>query len=254
MRSQIDPAAALRQHEGLRAEMIKAGADIVLLLPDPTNPDAPFVQDVMITFPPPDDPAGQSILLVAARPGVPSRQPEVASVLAAARDLVPPECRMMSIEAPGTLDGGDVLLYGDRVVVGLSGRTNRAGAEQLRRALEEVDYRVFLCPVSNGRLHFASAITKVRANRFIGTSVGYADLDAVGTEVLPKDEIERLVIPDEELPAHNVVLIDETLFVPAGNPISVGMLEEAGEHVVEVPFDRFTCADAGLTCLMGVVF
>ena len=254
LRSRIDPAAALRQHEMLRAEMTRAGADIVLLPPDPVNPDAPFVQDVMITFPSPSDPGGQSILLVGTRPGAPSRQPEVATVLEAARGLVPPECRVVSIEPPGTLDGGDVLLYGDRVVVGLSGRTNRAGAEQLSRALEETDYRVFLCPVSNERLPFASAITKVRASRFIGTAVGYADLDAAGTEVLPKDEIERIVIPDDELPAHNVVLIGETLLVPAGNPISVSMLREAGEHVVEVPFDRFTCADAGLTCLMGIVF
>lgn len=254
LRSQLDSAAALRQHEGLRAEMIKAGADIVLLPPDPANPDAPFVQDVMITLPPPDDPAGHSVLLVATRPGAPARRPEVASVVAAARDHVPPDCRVMTIEPPGTLDGGDVLLYGDRVVVGLSGRTNRAGAEQLRRALEEIAYRVFLCPVSDGRLHFASAVTKVRANRFIGTSIGYADLDAMGTGVLPEDQIERLLIPDVELPAHNVVLIGGTLFVPAGNPISVGMLREAGEHVVEVPFDQFTRADAGLTCLMGIVF
>lgn len=254
LRSQLDPAAALRQHEGLRAEMIKAGADIVLLPPDPVNPDAPFVQDVMITFPPPDDPSGHSVLLVATHPGAPARRPEVAAVVAAARDLVPPDCRVMSIEPPGTLDGGDVLLYGDRVVVGLSGRTNRAGAEQLGRALEEIAYKVSLCPVSDGRLHFASAITKVRANRFIGTSIGYADLDAMGTDVLPEDQIERLLIPDEESPAHNVVLIGDTLLVPTGNPISACMLKEAGEHVVEVPFDQFTCADAGLTCLMGIVF
>ncbi len=254
LRAQLDPAEALRQHEVLRDAMVAAGADIVLLPPDPVNPDAPFVQDVMITFPRPDDPSGHSVLLVATLPGAPARRPEVAAVVAAARDLVPPDCRVMTIEPPGTLDGGDVLLYGDRVVIGISGRTNRAGAEQLGRALEELAYRVFLCPVSNGRLHFASAITKVRATRFIGTSVGYADLDAVGPEVLPEGQIERLLVPDEELPAHNVVLIGETLFLPAGNPISSRMLREAGEHVVEIQFDQFTRADAGLTCLMGVVF
>ena len=50
------------------------------------------------------------------------------------------------------------------------------------------------------------------------------------------------------------MLINDTLFVPAGNPVSVGLLREAGEHVVEVPFEHFTRADAGLTCLTGVVF
>ncbi|HMK91556.1 MAG TPA: arginine deiminase family protein, partial [Thermoleophilia bacterium] len=221
---------------------------------DPVNPDAPFVQDVMITFPPPDDPDGRSTLLVATRPGAPARRPEVASVAAAARALVPPACRLLTIEKPGTLDGGDVLLYGDRVVIGLSGRTNRAGAEQLARALGEIGYRVFLCPVTDARLHFASAITRVRATRFIGTAVGFADLDAVGDDVLPRGEIDRVVIPDDEAPAHNVVLIGDTLFVPAGNPVSVGMLRDAGEHVAEVRFEQFTFADAGLTCLMGVVY
>jgi dimethylargininase len=252
--AEIDQAVAVRQHEALRAAMKEAGADIVLLPPDPVNPDAPFVQDVMITFPPPDEPAGRSALLVATRPGAPSRRPEVPSVVAAAQALVPPDCAIMSIQAPGTLDGGDVLLYGDRVVIGLSGRTNQAGADQLARALRELGYRVFPCRVSDKRLHFASAVTKVRADRFIGTSVGYADLDAGGADVMPRDEVERIVVPDEEWPAHNVVLIGETVFVPAGNPISLGMLRDAGEQVVEVEFEQFIWADAGLTCLMGLVY
>ena len=252
--ARLDVTAALHQHEALRALMVQAGADVVLLPPDPVDPDAPFVQDVMITFPPPDDPAGRSVLLVATRSGAPARRPEVAAVVAAARALVPAACRLLEIQAPGTLDGGDVLLYGNRVIIGLSGRTNQHGAEQLAAPLREIGYRVHLCAVTDGRLHFASAITKVRAGRFIGTRVGFADVDATGSDVMPADEIERLVIPDEESPAHNVVLIGDSLFVPAGNPRSVELLRAAGEPVVEVPFEQFTWADAGLTCLMGLVY
>ena len=251
---QIDPQAARRQHEWLRAEMTKAGAEIVLLDPDPDLPDAPFVQDVMITFTRAEDPQGRSALLVATRPGAPSRRPEVPSVMAAARELIPPGCRVMEIEEPGTMDGGDILIFAERVIIGVSGRTNREGAEQLQAAVDELGYKTFLCPVSDGRLHFASAITRVRPDCAIGTAIGYRDLDAAGPDVLPRDQIRRIVIPDEELPAHNVVLINDSLFVPAGNPISVGLLREAGEHVVEVPFEHFTRADAGLTCLMGVVY
>lgn len=251
---QIDPQAAAAQHAWLREAMTEAGAEIVLLPPDPDLPDAPFVQDVMITFPPADEPESRSALLVATRPGAPSRRPEVASVIAAARELVPAGCRMLEIEAPGTMDGGDILIWSRRVIIGMSGRTNRVGAEQLKAAVDELGYQSHLCPVSDGRLHFASAITRVRHDCAIGTAVGYRDLDACGPHVLPEDEIRRIVIPDEELPAHNVVLIGETLFVPAGNPVSVNLLREAGENVVEVPFEHFTRADAGLTCLMGVVY
>jgi dimethylargininase len=178
----------------------------------------------------------------------------VPSVIAAARELIPPGCRVMEIEEPGTMDGGDILIFGERVIIGISGRTNREGAQQLKEAVDELGYRSFLCPVSDSRLHFASAITRVRPHRAIGTAVGYRDLDAAGRDVLPEDEIQRIVVPDDELPAHNVVLVNDTLFVPAGNPVSVGLLREAGENVLEVPFEHFTRADAGLTCLTGVVF
>jgi dimethylargininase len=40
------------------------------------------------------------------------------------------------IEPPGTLDGGDVLVIGRDVHVGLSSRSNAEGIAQLRRLLE----------------------------------------------------------------------------------------------------------------------
>lgn len=251
---QIDVAKAGAQHEALRGTMVAAGADIVLMAPEPDLPDSPFVQDVVIAFPSPTSPLGPTKLLVATRPGASSRRPEVDSVFNVAKTLTESECRCLKIEEPGTLDGGDVLLYGKRVAIGLSGRTNREGAEQLRAVVDELGYETFLCPVSDSRLHFASAITKVRSDCFIGIARGYRDFDAVSPRALPKDEIKRIVISDEEIVAHNVVLIGDDLFVPAGNPVSVGLLRDAGEHVVEVEFDQFTRADAGLTCLMGIVY
>jgi dimethylargininase len=147
-----------------------------------------------------------------------------------------------------------VLIFGDRVVIGLSGRTNEAGARQLEAALRELGYRVWLCPVTNSRLHFASAVTVVRPTRFIGVQIGYDDLDAVSHEILPRDEIDRVVIPDEELPAHNVLPVDGTIFIPARNPVAASLLREAGEHVVEIPFEHITRADAGMTCLVCRVY
>lgn len=251
---QIDPDAALAQHTFFAEQIRAAGGDVVLLPPDPVLPDACFTQDVVITFPLAAEPAGRAALIVACRPGAPSRRPEVDSVLAAARELAPAGCPMLRIEEPGTMDGGDVLIFGDRVVIGLSGRTNGAGARQLEAALKKLGYRVWLCPVTNQRLHFASAITVVRPTRFIGVQVGYDDLDAVSPEILPEDEIDRIVIPDDELPAHNVLPVGDTIFIPAGNPVAVRLLREAGERVVEIPFEHITRADAGMTCLVCRVY
>jgi dimethylargininase len=91
----IDAGEALRQHAGVVAALRAAGADVVMLPPEPDLPDAPFVQDTMISFARAGDLDGPSALLVATRPGAPSRQPEVASVLACARTLVGPGCRIM---------------------------------------------------------------------------------------------------------------------------------------------------------------
>jgi dimethylargininase len=249
----IDVDEALRQHANVVEVMRAAGADIVMLPPEPDLADAPFVQDTMISFSSPAAGAGggPSVLLVATRPGAPSRQPEVPSVLACAHTLVSPACRILTIEEPGTMDGGDILVWGDRVAIGVSGRTNEHGARQLQAAVEDIGYRAWLCPVSDTRLHFASAVTVVNPTRLIGTAVGFADLDAVSRELL--ESIDRVLIPDAELPGHNVLNINGTIVIPAGNPVAVAMLRERGETVVEVPYDQFTRADAGLTCLVGAV-
>lgn len=247
----IDVDEARRQHAGVVAVMRAAGAGIVMLPEEPRLADAPFVQDTMVSFTWADDPHGASALLVLTRPGAPSRRPEVPSVTAAAEPLLSPDCRRITVAAPGTMDGGDVLLWGDRVVIGLSGRTNEAGALQVKTAVEALGYRVWLCPVTDGRLHFASAITVVRPGRLIGTAIGFADLDAVDPGIL--DGVDRVLIPDEELPAHNVLPVNGTVITPAGYPVAAAMLRERGERVVEVDYDQFTRADAGLTCLVGLV-
>ncbi len=249
----IDVDEALAQHAAFADRLRSAGAHVVMLPPHPELPDAPFVQDTMITFAAPHDPLGRSVLLVATRPGATSRRPEVASVIERARSLVDPGCQILQIEEPGTMDGGDVLVWGDRVVIGISHRTDLHGARQLKTAVEALGYRAWLCPVSDDRLHFASAITVVSPTRLIGTAVGFHDLDAVDSAIAPADEMDRVVIPDRELPAHNVVRVGDTVFIPAGNPESVAMLRQRGETVVEVVFHQFTRADAGLTCLIGVV-
>ena len=77
-----------------------------------------FVEDTAVVF---DDVA------VIARPGAASRRPEVDAMAAALRPYRP----LAFIEAPGTLDGGDVLVTPGKVFVGISGRTNEDGVRQL---------------------------------------------------------------------------------------------------------------------------
>src|SRR5438270_450233 len=184
-----------------------------LLPPEPDLPDACFTWDTVLAFPRAGQ--GETVLLVLARPGEASRRPEVASVLAAARRLAP-QARLMEIAEPGTLDGGDVITYGQRVEIGVSARTNEAGARQLAEAVTRLGYRASLCPVDD-RLHLASAVTPLGPRRLIGTPSGFRSLDAAGAEVAPAD-VERLVIEERDIAAANVLAVGGRCFGARGFP------------------------------------
>ena len=245
-RDRIDPERAVREHTAYVRALQAAGV-AVTLLPAEDLPDACFSWDTLLAIPGMD---GRTALLVAARPGAPSRRPEVASVLACARTLAP-GAEVMEIREPGTLDGGDVITFGTRMAIGVSARTNRAGAQQLADAVRPLGYRAFLCPVED-RLHLASAITPLRPGRLIGTRSGFRSLDAAGPEVAPSD-VERIFLADDDLPAANVLAAGGRCFVAHGFPAAVEAMTKAGESVVEVELDEFLRADGGPTCLVAPI-
>jgi len=249
----IDVARARDQHAAFVTALRDAGVTLVELPTDDALADACFVSDVLLTLPSAGETGGPAVLALATRPGASSRRPEVAAVLEAARALVGPRCEVTAIEEPGTLDAGDVIVFGDRVAVGLSARTNREGADQLARLVAAAGYRPFLCPVE-GRLHLASWVTVVRADLLIGVEGGFASLDAAGPDCAPPDEVGRIVLPWTEVVAANVLPLGGHVFVPAGSPQARAALEAAGERVVEVELSEFTKADGGPTCLVNHVF
>ena len=249
-RALIDPAHALAEHRGFVAALAAAGMDIAALPPEPALPDATFVSDTLIALPRAGDPDGPAVLLVATRPGATSRRAEVVSVVALARALAP-EAALVEIEELGTLDGGDVIVYGDRIAIGVSGRTNVCGAGQLALAVGALGYHAFLCPVVD-RLHLATAVTPLGPRRLLGTAAGFASLDGAPGSA-PEDEVERLAVPDDEAAAANVLAVGGRVFMAGGHPRTRQLLAGAGESVVEVGLDEFARADGGPTCLVAIV-
>jgi dimethylargininase len=247
-RGLIDPDRASWQHRRFVAALEEARIDVVVLPPEPDLPDAAFVSDTMVAL---ADPGRASPgVIVMTRPGAPSRRREVASVEAALRSMIPAGARVDRIEPPATLDGGDVVVYGDRIAIGVSARTDRLGAERLAAIAQSVGYRAFLCPVLD-RLHLATAVTALGPSRLVGTRAGFASLEAADGEAL--DGVERVVVPETEGAAANVLSQGGLVFVLAGHPVLAGMLRDRGEHVVEVDLDEFVRADGGPTCLVAVV-
>ncbi len=235
-RAQIDPAAAAAQHAAFVAALRACGATVEELPADPVLPDATFVSDCVVPL---------DGLLVVTRPGAESRRPETTAVAEAAQRLVP-SARVATIEAPGTLDGGDVIVFGRTLAVGVSARTSRDGAEQLRALAAPLGYDVHLCPVE-GRLHLASEITVIAPRTLVGTSAGFASLPWLAPD------ITRVLVPDDEVAAANVLPVRGRCVLAAGHPKSVAALRAAGQDVIEVPLHEFTRADGGPTCLVVVL-
>ncbi|MBO0703170.1 MAG: hypothetical protein J2P38_09580 [Candidatus Dormibacteraeota bacterium] len=247
----IDPAEARRQHAGYVSALRAAGLEVLELPAEPDLPDATFVWDTMLALPRAGE-EGPTALVVMTRPGEESRRPEVDSVEARLRELLPRDTTFTRILEPGTLDAGDVIVYGDRVAIGISARTNQSGADQLAILVTALGYRPFRCPVTD-RLHLATAISPLGDDLLIGTPAGFASIDGAGPDAAPQPEIRRLVIPPEEEPGANVLVAGGHAFLPAGNPTAARLMREAGLDVVEVPLDQFTRADGGPTCLVGPI-
>jgi dimethylargininase len=248
-RSRIDPSRAVAQHEVYRQTLQAAGGGVVLLPPEPDLPDACFTWDTVLAFPAPSS-IDRTALLCACRPAEPSRRPEVASVFACARHLAGPNVPILQIDAPGTLDGGDVITFDGRVAIGLSARTNAAGAEQLAQALERIGYEVFRCPVQR-YLHLASAVCPVGGRQLIGTPLGFSFLDAGG---VTGASINRIEIAEQDVVGANVLAVQGRCFLAAGVPAAAAALRQRGLAVTEVDLDDFTLADGGPTCLVAPVF
>lgn len=225
-RQPIDLALARSQHVQYEELLAALGCTVHRLPAEPELPDSVFVEDIAIVL---DE------LAVITRPGAESRRPEIESIanaLGAYR-------RLEFIEAPGTLDGGDVLRLGKRLFVGLSFRTNETAIEQLRRLIAGFGYGVTAVPIS-GCLHLKSAVTQVGHDTLL-INRDWIDADAFGPM--------RLIDVDPAEPsAANALLIDQAVVYSSAFPQTRKRLESNGIVVHPSDTSELAKAEGGVTC------
>ena len=225
-RTPIDLAAARIQHAGYERLLGVLGCDVRRVAPAPEHPDAVFIEDAAVVV---DEVA------VITRPGAASRRGETAGVEAALAGLRP----LARIEAPGTLDGGDVLLVGRRVFVGRTARTNEAGIAQLRAILAPHGYLVEGVAVT-GCLHLKTAVTAlddatVLVNPAWVDPAAFAPLAAVAVD------------PAEPMAA-NVLRIGDALLYAEAYPRTRALLEARGYRLHLVDASELAKAEGAVTC------
>jgi dimethylargininase len=225
-REPIDVGLARAQHAAYEDALIELGCRVERVPAAPDCPDSVFIEDTAVVLPD---------IAVIARPGAPSRRAETSAVSKALR----PYRRLLTLEAPGTVDGGDVLAIGRTLFIGQTKRSNAAGIDQMRLLLSPIGYTVIGVQV-NGCLHLKSAVTQV-AERTVLIQPSWVD---VGTFT----GFEAIEIDPSEPYAANALRIGDRILYPAAFPKTVRRIEARGIKVRTVDVSELAKAEGAVTC------
>ncbi len=225
-RAEIDMDLARRQHAAYQQALVDSGCRVIVLPAEDAMPDAVFVEDVAIVL---DEVA------IMTRPGAESRRGEgraVAAALSAHRPL-------RAIEAPGTLDGGDVMRVGRTLYVGQSARSNAAAVAQLREFIAAFGYTVESVPIRDC-LHLKSAVTAV-ADHSLLVNPDWVDVNAFSG-------FRLIEIDPQEPHAANALRIGDSLIYPSCFPRTQARLQAAGIKVDALDVSELQKAEGAVTC------
>ncbi len=217
-RQRIDYDVAAAQHQQYVDLLRSLGCTVVELPADDAYPDCVFIEDTAIVL---DD------LAVITRPGAESRRGETTVVAEALKEYRP----LVHIEAPATIDGGDVLVLDDRIYVGLSTRTNEAAIAQLR----SLTRREVIGVAVHGALHLKTAVTRVSRDALL------IRRDWIDSSIF---DGWRLIEAEEP----NAMLVGDVVIYPSAFPSTAAMLRHRGIDVRTVDASELAKAEGGVTC------
>jgi dimethylargininase len=226
-----DPERAILQHQRYCEALAECGLSLTVLPADPRHPDGCFVEDTAIL-------TDRGAIL--GRPGAPSRRGEVDLIEAALKGLFPSIPR---ISAPGTVDAGDVCEADGHFLVGLSARTNEAGAQALAEQLDALGYRSDIVDIRGAPklLHLKTGLAYLGEGRMLATH------DLPRSAAFAAYEIVE--IPDAEHFAANALRVNDRVLVADGYPQTRAAIEALGFKVIALDMSEFRKLDGGLSCL-----
>lgn len=221
----------LEQHAYYCDSLQECGLDLTILEPNLFFPDSTFVEDTAILTP---DAA------ILCRPGAPNREGEVEMIRPVIERFYE---SILTIAAPGTVDGGDVCQADDHFLIGISLRTNEEGARQLIAHLTRLGYTASEIDIRSisGLLHLKSGISYIGDHTLV-----------VIAELASHPEFARFrqiqVSPPENYAA-NCIRVNDRLLVAQGFPYLVDDLADRGFNPFILNISEFRKMDGGLSCL-----
>ncbi len=220
-----DYSLMLQQHHTYVDTLNNLGLQVTELEALDDYPDAHFVEDTAVVVPE---------IAIIARPGAKSRRGEEITI----EDVLAKYKNIEKIKAPGTVDGGDVLITGKKVYIGISERTNQEGANQLSEILKKFGYDSTYISVNIG-LNFKSDVNYIGKNTVLM-------IDIFDTQFFKS--FNKFIVKPEESYAANSLLVNNKLIIPKGFAETKLRLLEAEFDVIELDMSESQKMDGGLTC------
>ena len=221
----------LEQHAHYCDALRECGLELTILEQDLDHPDSTFVEDTAILTP---------HAAILCRPGAPSREGEVA----ATRPMIERFYnRILTIDSPGTVDGGDICEAEDHFFIGVSLRTNEEGARQLAAHLNTLGHTASTIDIRhmNTILHLKSGISYIGDNTLV-----------VMDEMAGNPQFARfnlLRVSAAEGYAANCVQVNHWILVAQGFPHLADGLTARGFQPLLLNMSEFQKMDGGLSCL-----
>lgn len=224
LRHTIDLPLAIEQHRQYCSILKDLGLEVITLPPDENHPDACFVEDTAVIH-------GKKALIC--RAGVESRRGEEDAIAGLLSDYL----TLRRAEAPATVEGGDVVHLDDRLLSGVSRRTNLDGVRQMGAWLEiKVD-----TIVDPGMMHLKSHVT------YLGRGVAICSSRYAGHSSLAG--LDVIEVPAGEEYAADTLTVGDTVLMPAGRDKAHALVRGKGFKVVPVDVSEIEKCDGALTCL-----
>lgn len=221
---------ALVQHENYVSALTRTGVTVTVLEPKNNFPDSCFVEDVALCT---------SKCAIITRPGAETRRKE--ADLADMRTVLEKLYENVEqIEAPGTVEAGDIMMVGDHFYIGESARTNRIGAEQLIQLLEKYGLTGSIVTLKKV-LHLKTGLAYLENNNLL-----------VAGEFIDDPEFakfNRIEVPENEAYGANCIWVNGYVLVPEGYPTIQKKIADLGYKVILVDTSEFKKIDGGLSCL-----
>ena len=230
-RTPIDVHVAQLQHHGYVQALKELGCAVLELPSEADLPDSVFVEDTAVILP-------DAALIT--KPGADSRKPETESIIRALR----PYRELVFIESPGSVDGGDVLVLGKNIYVGLSTRSNQSAIDQMNEKLGKYGYKTQGVEMHDC-LHLKTAVTRVDDKTLL--------INRKWVDVENFEGFDLIDVDASEPFAANCLPVGDAIVFPAAFPNTSAKLAARGYKIKPVVVDELAKAEGAVTCCSLIV-